>query len=484
MMALEIVGARILTPFFGSSHFVWTAQIAITLLALALGYWLGGLGSMRSPARLMVVALLLAGSLTAVSPFLVRWVSLHSLRLGLPLGALFASGILFFVPLSLLATPGPLLVRLLSPELSAVGTTAGKVYFVSTIGSAIGAVAVGYASFPNRLVLICAGVGLVALGWLLAGMLRGPFSIPVFVASIVSVGVAFFGLIRWPEWRFARAVEIESVNSPFGVVQILSLPGTSTRLYLNDFLVVNTYDAKLKEGQDAYTHLLQLLARRYTGQMQDALCIGMAAGIVPMDLARTGVQVDAVEINPAALRLAVKYFDFDTNLVNVMVQDGRYVLNRTDRKYDAVILDAYVGESAPNHLLSREAFAQIQRVLKPGGTLVISSAAGADGSSSFFLASVQKTLRAIFREVLVHDTRAGSAFFVASDAPLVPKSEVALDRVPQAIRWIVQKTLARARNAELPHGLIITDDFNPLDFHEGRNRQAIRRRILERLQTL
>src|SRR5687768_13795918 len=76
VLVLEIIGARMLTPYFGSSHFVWTAQIAVTLLALAAGYWLGGRGSMRAPDRLMVAALLLAGSLTVLAPFLVRFVSL------------------------------------------------------------------------------------------------------------------------------------------------------------------------------------------------------------------------------------------------------------------------------------------------------------------------------------------------------------------------------------------------------------------------
>ena len=433
----------------------------------------------------MIAVMLLAASWTVLSPFFVRTISLHCLGLGLPLGAFCASGLLFFIPLSLLAALGPMLVRLLSSTVSTVGTTAGKVGFVSTIGSALGAVAAGYPSFPNRLALVWTGVGLLVLGWLLLAMLRRrAFSILAFVVSIATAGVALFGLNRWPEWRFAHAIEVENFNSPFGLIQILSLPGTSTYLYLNDFLVVNTYDAKLKQGQDAYTHLLGLLAKLYTGTIRDALCIGMAAGIVPMDLAKTGARVEAVEINPAAPRLAVKYFDFDTNLVHVVVQDGRYVLNQTERKFDVVVLDAYVGESAPNHLLSEEAFRQMQRVLKPAGTLVISSAASWDGSSNFFLASVSKTLGTVFRYVRIHDTRAGSAFFVASDAPLVAKTPISLESVPQEVRWIVKRTLGRVREVELSQGVVITDDFNPLDFYESRNRQAIRRRILDRIQTL
>src|ERR1051326_8426067 len=42
IMIVEILGAKMLSPFLGTSHFVWTAQIAVTLVALACGYYLGG----------------------------------------------------------------------------------------------------------------------------------------------------------------------------------------------------------------------------------------------------------------------------------------------------------------------------------------------------------------------------------------------------------------------------------------------------------
>src|SRR5262245_37007491 len=42
IMVVEILGAKMLSPFVGTSHFVWTAQIAVTLVALACGYYVGG----------------------------------------------------------------------------------------------------------------------------------------------------------------------------------------------------------------------------------------------------------------------------------------------------------------------------------------------------------------------------------------------------------------------------------------------------------
>ncbi len=39
---MEILGAKLLAPYLGTSHFVWTAQIGVTLVALAFGYAVGG----------------------------------------------------------------------------------------------------------------------------------------------------------------------------------------------------------------------------------------------------------------------------------------------------------------------------------------------------------------------------------------------------------------------------------------------------------
>ncbi|MCD6051536.1 MAG: spermidine synthase, partial [Verrucomicrobia bacterium] len=42
ILIVEILGAKMLAPYLGTSHFVWTAQIGVTLLSLATGYWFGG----------------------------------------------------------------------------------------------------------------------------------------------------------------------------------------------------------------------------------------------------------------------------------------------------------------------------------------------------------------------------------------------------------------------------------------------------------
>src|ERR1041385_6356186 len=104
IMIIEILGAKMLAPYVGTSHFVWTAQIAITLLALAAGYYAGGQLAGHSPQLgRLYVAILAAGAYLCLTVFAVKFVAEWVLQFNLAFGSLTASAFLFFVPLSLLA---------------------------------------------------------------------------------------------------------------------------------------------------------------------------------------------------------------------------------------------------------------------------------------------------------------------------------------------------------------------------------------------
>src|SRR5690606_4020736 len=125
--------------------FVWTAQITVTLLSLAFGYYLGGWLVDRSP-RLDRLYWLIAGAAVylALSIVIVQQVAYSFLKLNLALGALLSSAVLFFVPLTLLAAVGPFLIRMLALSFNALGSQVGRLSAISTFGSVLGTLLVGY----------------------------------------------------------------------------------------------------------------------------------------------------------------------------------------------------------------------------------------------------------------------------------------------------------------------------------------------------
>ncbi len=481
ILLLEILGAKMLAPYFGRSHFVWTAQIAVTLAALAVGYRAGGSLSSRTHTREVAVFLLMAAAAwCAQIPLVLDWLSRLTLPFGIVGGSVLASLGLFFVPIALLAAAGPIFIRLALREVSAAGTIAGRLACAGTLGSVAGAVIAGYSLWANELVLVTGSVLVFASAVFLVDRVLNFRAAILLVLPLASCLLGTWGAASALRPHFKKATELERVNSPFGTLQVLAFSNSPIRLFMSDFLVVNTYDTHTGEGHDAYTHILNRLAHMYhQSSGGNALCIGIAAGIVPMQLAQSGLTVDAVEINPTAVSIASSFFGFDTNKVRTFIQDGRYYLNKAETLYDIVILDAYIGESCPNHLLSRESFSQIRRILKPGGILVMSSSADSQGGSQFFVGSVQKTLRAVFKQLRTHDTFAGNVFFVAGDHPLTPLPLSAPSFLPEEIRWVTERTLGHPVFLEEPAGIVLTDDYNPIDFYDARNRQAIRRKIFE-----
>lgn len=122
IMIVEILGARLLAPYVGTSHFVWTAQIAVTLVALAAGYYAGGRLADRSASLHWVYGgMIVAAVYLCLTVLVVESVAYWCLRFRLAMGALLASGFLFFVPLALLAMVGPFFVRALTVHLGGVG---------------------------------------------------------------------------------------------------------------------------------------------------------------------------------------------------------------------------------------------------------------------------------------------------------------------------------------------------------------------------
>jgi spermidine synthase len=481
IMVVEILGAKMLSPYVGLSHFVWTAQIAVTLVALACGYYAGGRLADRSQrlARLYW-AILGAALCLALTVRICEPVAYWCLDFNLAVGSLLASAILFFVPLALLAMTGPFLVRVITSSVAGVGGNVGRLTSVGTLGSLAGTLLIGYLLIPllpNSLTMYFTALALmlVCAGYFLVCRHKWPAAL-ILLLTLGSAlgGKSYLGLTH----DYTYVTELFQGNSHFGVLQVVDRRDGGCRFYLNDGLTQNTYDPGRKLSVSHFTYALSGLARAYTTQINDVLCIGLGVGIVPMEFARQGARVDVVEINPAVVPVAVRFFDLQTNLLNLTLDDGRHFLNRCHKHYDVVVLDAFLGDSSPSHLMTREAFAAIRRVLRPGGTLVINSFGHLEEGKDFFAASLNKTLQTVFPGVRMHTCGDGGIFFAASDRSALnfvrPPS---LENVHPEVLQDTEATYA-GLVAPLPgHGRVLTDDYNPAEFYDARNREEIRHRL-------
>jgi MFS family permease len=152
LMGFEMLGSRYLFPYFGGGIGTWAGLISTVLVALTIGYFVGGLLVDRYPsARILAASIVLAAAYLALIPRtadLAMSEILESVGEG-PAGVLLASTVLLLLPLSLLGTLSPVAVRLLAHSTNNTGRVAGSVYGISTIGNVFGTLFTTFVLIPT-----------------------------------------------------------------------------------------------------------------------------------------------------------------------------------------------------------------------------------------------------------------------------------------------------------------------------------------------
>jgi hypothetical protein len=141
VMIVELIGGRVIAPFFGSSIYVWGAVIFVFMLGLAIGYLLGGLWSRKNPSTARLCAILIGAALATGPAALLSDPLLNAVfdHTSDPrMGSLITCFLLFFAPAILSGMISPYAVRLLVRDEASSGKSAGFLYFVSTVGSSAG----------------------------------------------------------------------------------------------------------------------------------------------------------------------------------------------------------------------------------------------------------------------------------------------------------------------------------------------------------
>jgi len=141
IMAIELLGGRILAPYFGSSIYVWGSIISVFMISLSVGYLLGGKLSVKNPGLIRYGCFFILAAITLVPTITYGNTAMDAvfLRIEDPrYGSLIASSLLFFLPVAILGMIAPYSVRLMVENTQHSGQVAGGLYFVSTLGSALG----------------------------------------------------------------------------------------------------------------------------------------------------------------------------------------------------------------------------------------------------------------------------------------------------------------------------------------------------------
>ncbi len=168
LMAVELMGAKLLAPFYGSSLYVWTAILCITVLGLSLGYYIGGrLSEKYASEKLLIFIVSIASLLVYALP--ITAVSVISITANMQLiqGICMASFLLLIPPMFCFGLVGPMVVRLMASRMENIGHVAGSVYFTSTLGGILATFLFGFYLIPEAGLKFSAHLTAIALVFLL-----------------------------------------------------------------------------------------------------------------------------------------------------------------------------------------------------------------------------------------------------------------------------------------------------------------------------
>ena len=466
VMVIELLGTRLIAPFYGTSLYVWSSLISVTMIALALGYFIGGRWSDSAKRTGLSLIIAVAALFTLFIPWLTRPVLLATDSLGLRSGAFVSAFILFLPSLMMLGMVGPFAIKLSTTALDKIGNASGTIYAVSTLGSVIGTLTLGLYLFPligSREILIGASVllfvlaiaiGIVERKYLQAASVVWPSIVLVVIGLGLLPSVVRAGQMR-PNDKFQVHFAQESL---YGWVRVIDQPAKDLRLLTSDGSAIGASSIAHGDSQLSYQDIVGLIPA-LRPKMTRALIIGLGAGHMAKVLnERYGMIVDTLEIDPLVAQAAVDYFDFKPT-GKAIVGDARYEIRHLTGNYDLIIHDCFTGGSEPAHLLTVETLKQLRGLLSQQGILAVNFVAFASGKQSA-LNTVGKTLAQVFEQQTTFISEPNKDFndfiFLASTEPVDIHNE-RLNRGQQA--WLQNRLFP----INTQDGLILTDNFNPLE---------------------
>ncbi len=484
IMMIELMGTRILGPFYGVSLFVWTSLISVTLLALAIGYYSGGLlADERGTIKLSHI-IFVAAVFTGIIPIISAHVLASTDVLGLRVGALVSALILFTIPLALLGMAGPFIIKMSTSTLSGIGSAVGSIYAVSTLGSVAGTLLLGFYLLPlfgTRIIVLAVSLILIVLAICLAifesKRLYYPVSSGLWVVSSVTA-VLILGVTSQLDGRSTvKGYKVLSeAESHYGWVRVVDQPKEGLRWLLSDSSTIGVSSLDTGNGLLKYQQIVAEVPR-FLSKPENALLIGLGSGHLVKVLDKKGIKTDTLEIDPEVAKAAKQHFNFKPT-GDLIIGDARYQITRLEKQYDLIIHDCFTGGTEPIHLLSLEMLQSMKKRLKDNGIMVLNMVGFLNGPNRHAVESVARTLDEVFafKRVFVSepDTSFNDFIFLVSDEPLELEKNKNNKRVAS---WLKNKETS----IKTDDAIIITDDYNPLESMQVSKAEQYRSLFVQRM---
>lgn len=458
-MSLEILGFRLLAPYFGYSLYVFGSLIGLILFALAAGYLFGGwLGDRGLGIKNFFKIILVGGIYVVLISLSYQTVLNVTSELSILRGTLLATFILFFPPMMILASLSPYLIKIIGAyNKDKFGTVAGSIFSIGTLGSLCGTFITAFYLVPT--------FGAETTLYLDAAVM---FLIPVmFLAYQNKTYLIFLTSVFLLFGRGESSVpqSIYETDSIYNHLEIIDYGNfLSLRTEKRSSLIYSFFNKPGSERHFLLYDLFGLPPLIY--KVENSLLLGLGAGTLPrlhekfdQNFAITGVEIDQKIID-----LGMRFFELaKAKNLEIVVGDARPFLKKTETKFDLVEIDLFWGGAEiPFYLATQEFFKLTKKHLNEGGILTMNIY---DPSpDKMILKPIINTIVLVYRAAYVVPAELGSYFVLASAHDLkydkLSSASVKDGDLRDAVEYFNGNI---ERVVYDPNVLVLTDDRSPLE---------------------
>lgn len=393
VMIIELVGAKLIAPYFGSSIVTWTCILCTVVLALAIGYFLGAMLSKANQLdRVLLKILNLSFVVISFIPIIAHYLGGVMNEKSAYMGIITMSLSLLLIPNVLLGTISPILIELLNRrnKTNTAGKNSGRIFSISTFGGIVATLSYGFFIIPEfglalPLILFC----LVA--WLI--VVFGIFGKEHY-QLLSFIPIIFIGAGIFMGTAIINNKNLYHSEGLLGQVTVADITNKWSRKE-DRILFVNRMgqtwvNKKTGKSEWHYPEYMKSLASTYPTNSR-VLLMGLGGGTIAKALeTELNLNLDVVELDVRIKEVAKDYFGYNSS--KTKIDDARHYLRRTNKKYDLIIFDVFKGEVAPSYLLTFESFNQAKSNLKSGGSIMINFNGFISGKNGLPLRSVHYTL--------------------------------------------------------------------------------------------
>ena len=475
-MILELCASRVLSPYFGNSNIVWTSVIGIILLSSSIGNYIGGKIADKEGLRNHLKTILVFAALFV---FLIPISQKGILEIlsktfsDIKLGAIIGTLLMFFMPSLFLGCINPIIIKLNLKDINTAGEITGKVYAVATIGGIVGTFLGGFFLVPNYgsvQILFVLSIMLFVLAFLIDTKLSNKINIIIISWLIMCLGFFCYSLynndIKGKMILDGKDQLSVSYDTQYGRVIIKNAYYNNEHirmLNIDSGYESATFIEESKQNDLVYNYLKYYdLMFNSKNEINNVMMIGGAGYAYPKYYISTYPTkcIDVVEIDGDITKIAKKYFyldklisDYNLNenhRLELINEDGRTYLNRNTKKYDAILNDAFSGDTPAKTLTTLELIKKIKNSLNEDGLYLTNIISSLEGRNSKFIKAEVNTLKRVFKNVYVVPCR-------SIDDKESPQNNMVI-ATDQDIEFKDEYKLEIDENE-----IVLTDDFCPVD---------------------